>query len=140
MQALYADILATCGTAIAEVVTTVARASEGGVLVHCHAGKDRTGVVVALLLSLADVPPPVIIADYALSDTYLQPLYDEILGALDDRARRERARSWLHSRPEAMRDVLAWLDERYGGVEAYLRAAGVSTNDLARVRERLVRA
>jgi len=131
-------MLVDCRASFGAAVTAIARAPEGGVLVHCHAGKDRTGLVVALLLTLVGVPDDIIVADYALSDRYLQPLYDEILAAIDDPPRRERLRSWLHARPEGMQGALAALDERYDGAASYLRAAGVSADDLARARERLV--
>ena len=56
----YQSMLARFGPQIAAVVTTVAGAGEGGVLVHCAAGKDRTGLIVALLLGALEVVPDVI--------------------------------------------------------------------------------
>ena len=60
-------------TQFGAAVGVIADAEEGGVLVHCHAGKDRTGLVVALLLAVAGVAPEVIAADYALSEPNLAP-------------------------------------------------------------------
>ena len=60
----------------------IARAPDGGVLFHCHAGKDRTGLVAALLLALAGTPDEIIAQDYHLSYTYLLPTFDEWLGEL----------------------------------------------------------
>ena len=57
----------------------VAAAAPGGVLVHCHAGKDRTGLILGLVLALIGVPETIIAEDYAASDTYLQPLYEAML-------------------------------------------------------------
>ena len=51
----------------ASIATAIARAPAGGVVVHCHAGKDRTGIAIALVLSLVGVPDETIAADYALS-------------------------------------------------------------------------
>ena len=121
---------------IAAIVRAVARAPDGTVLIHCHAGQDRTGLVVALLLALAGVPYPTIAADYALSSTYLQPLYEGWLSALAT-TEADRSAWWLASPPDAMLAVLATLDARHGGVHAYLRAAGVSPAELERIRDRL---
>ena len=123
---------------VGAVVRAVAEAPEGGVLVHCFAGKDRTGIVAALALALAGVPRETIAADYALSDSYLQPLYDELLAVVDDPAERERRALQYRSPPESILAVLDHLDARYGGVAAYLRAAGVTNEQLERIRVRLV--
>lgn len=70
---IYVLMLHRFAPRVATIMTGVARAEEGGVLVHCLAGKDRTGLIVALLLSLVGVPDDVIAADYALSSEYLRP-------------------------------------------------------------------
>ena len=124
---------------IAAVITAFADAPAGGVLVSCHAGKDRTGLIVALILALAGVPYPTIAADYALSDTYLQPLYAEWLAGEPDAARRARLAEDLTSSPETMLAALAHL-ESLGGVQAYLLDAGVSPEQVERLRERLLTA
>jgi protein-tyrosine phosphatase len=139
---LYALMLERCRPRIAAVVAAVGAAPAGGVLVYCHAGKDRTGLITALVLALADVQPATIAADYALSEAYLQPLYDAQLGATRTAADRERLARQLRSplnaaRPETMLDTLAYLDARHRGVYAYLRSAGVAEQDLHRVRSRL---
>jgi protein-tyrosine phosphatase len=123
---------------IAAIVTAVAHAPDGGVLVHCHAGKDRTGAVVAILLALAGVPDDVIADDYALSAVNLAPMIAEWLDSMSDEPA-ERARLTRLSNPsrEAMLDTLAYVRHRHGGPEAYLLAGGVTPADLQRVRTRL---
>jgi protein-tyrosine phosphatase len=122
----YAVYLDRFAPRVAIVVRAVADAPEGGVLVHCHAGKDRTGVVVALLLALAGVPHDTIAADYALSDALLRPLY-----AQDTPGQR------LASRPDVMLATLVHLNATYGSVRSYLKAQGVSARDMERIKERL---
>ena len=61
------------------IVAAVADARPGGVLIHCYAGKDRTGMSVALLLSLAGVSDEDIADDYALTMLNLEPLIGEWL-------------------------------------------------------------
>jgi protein-tyrosine phosphatase len=116
-------------------VAAVAEA-DGIVVVHCFAGKDRTGLVAALLLSVAGATDDAIVSDYALSEPNMDPLLGEwIESAVDDDDRRLRSR--LGQAPSAaMTGVLAWL-RREGGADAYLREAGVGDDDLGRLRARL---
>ncbi|HVG01197.1 MAG TPA: tyrosine-protein phosphatase, partial [Chloroflexia bacterium] len=68
-QGEYIEIVERSKQLLAKVIKAVAASlEEGGVLVHCHGGKDRTGIVVALLLSLAGVPRETIAEDYAMSE------------------------------------------------------------------------
>jgi protein-tyrosine phosphatase len=102
----------------ARAIEAVAQAEPGGVLIHCVGGKDRAGQIAMLLLALAGVAPEEIAADYALSG--------------DDHA------EFLASRGTSSTDVilstLAELD-----VEDYLLASGVSPEDLAALRARMLR-
>jgi protein-tyrosine phosphatase len=123
---------------ITEVIKTVAAADEGGVLVHCFAGKDRTGVIVALLLAVAGVDHETIIEDYAQSDNYLQPLYEQIIARFEgEPERQEMLRRQLGSPAEAMRMMLAHLDEKYDGPLAFLRTYGLTEQEIERLRLRL---
>lgn len=125
---------------IARIIRAVADAAEGGVLLHCHAGKDRTGIAVALLLGLVGVPEDAIAADYAASEARLWPLYYRLEAeAADDPVALARIRRQKPiCAPETMRGVLLHLRGRYGGVTDYLLGAGLAEEDLARVRRRLV--
>jgi protein-tyrosine phosphatase len=125
---------------IAQAVEAVARAPEGAVLIHCAAGKDRTGLISALLLGLAGVPAETIAADYAMTAELLWPREQAWLAGLPPEERAERAAMMARYAPtaEVMLAVLAGLTERFGGVEPYLLAAGVERDDLDRLRDRLV--
>ena len=109
-------------------------------LVHCTAGKDRTGVITALLLGLAGVPHETIIADYALTSTYLG---EGFMAGLKQRAL-ERGFTWEQYAPlttcppENMAQTLQHIDAAYGGVEPYLRHIGLSEAQLAGLRGRLL--
>lgn len=130
---VYRLILDHYADAAAEVLRTVANAEPGGIVVHCHAGKDRTGIVTALLLRLAGVLDEEIIADYAASEPCLMPLYERIVAE----ARGVPAVAKPTADPEAMRGTLAYLDSAHGGVPAYLRAAGLTEAELEQLRARL---
>jgi protein-tyrosine phosphatase len=124
---------------VAQVMTAIADAPEGGVLVHCAAGKDRTGLVSALLLGLVGVPAETIATDYALTAELLRPRDQEWLEhGPGERADREALLNRFAPTAEVMLEVLDGLERRYGGVEGYLAAAGVSPADLGRLRDRLL--
>ena len=124
---------------VAEVMAAIAGAPEGGVLIHCAAGKDRTGLISALLLGLAGVPAETIAADYALTAELLRPRDQEWLEhGPGERAEREALAARFAPTAEVMLEVLEGLDRRYGGVEGYLAAAGVSPADLDTLRQRLL--
>jgi protein-tyrosine phosphatase len=107
---------------------------------HCTAGKDRTGVVSALLLLLLGVPREVVIGDYSLTALYTGnriPAADQWFAerGIDP----ERAAHVLSSRREAMEETLAHLDSSHGGEERFLRVeAGVSEAEIRALREWLV--
>jgi protein-tyrosine phosphatase len=138
VQEMYILMIEQYPSRIAAIVRAIAQAEDGGVVVHCFAGKDRTGVIVALLLAVAGAEPATIVTDYAASDNYLAPLYDEILESLaHDPPQQRHLASMLVSPAEAMRATLTHLDTTYGGAEAYLQAAEVNQQDLQRLRLRL---
>ena len=120
------------------VLRAVAEAPPGGLVVHCFAGKDRTGVVAALLLSVAGVPREAIAEDYALSRPGLLPLLEEWLAAEADPDVREHMRRRFECAPGTMKAALEHLDRRYGGVTAYLRCVGVDPASQERLRVRLL--
>jgi protein-tyrosine phosphatase len=113
--------------------------SDGAVLVHCAAGKDRTGVVVALALAAAGVPADRIVADYVATAERMEPLLARLMAS-------ETYREDLESRPQdshrpradTMRRLLEVLDEQYGGPLGWLATAGFGPADVARLRARLV--
>jgi protein-tyrosine phosphatase len=110
--------------------------ADGPVLFHCFAGKDRTGVVAALMLSLAGVEPDAIGSDYAETDVQLATRYDEWLAkaAPDDV---ERMRAELRCPPEWILSTLDHVDRKWGGVEGYLQAAGLADSAVERLQTKL---
>ena len=120
-----------------QAIEAVADAPPGGVVVHCYAGKDRTGLTCAMLLRLAGVGPEDIAADYGLSGENIRQLIEPWANAAPDD--RERALRWRigSSPPRVMTDVLAALEERHGDVRSYLLDAGASPAALDRARDRL---
>lgn len=122
---------------VAAAVRAVANAPAGGVVIHCAGGKDRTGLLSAFLLHLAGVADEDIAADYALSEQRLRSRHEGWFAAAETDEELERLRRIAQTPAASMVGVFAELERRYGGVEPYLRAAGVTDAELALVRERL---
>ena len=122
---------------VAAAVRAVAHAPEGGVLIHCVGGKDRTGLLAAFLLHLAGVPDDEIAADYALSEERLLPRHEAWFAAAADEEELERLQRIAQTPAASMSGVFAELERRHGGVEGYLSQAGVSDEELEQARARL---
>ena len=122
---------------VGAAVKAVAHAPEGGLVIHCVGGKDRTGLLTALLLYLAGVPVEEIARDYAVSEERLRPRHDQWLEAAESDAERERLERITQCPPEAIVEVFGELERRYGSVEDYLRNAGVTDEEMELARRRL---
>lgn len=115
-----------------EALGVIAAAGPGPLLFHCVAGKDRTGVIAALLLTLADVTPDAIATDYAASTGNLRDAYLRRYDKADPAAIIEAVRC-----PQpGVYNMLQYLD-RAGGVRAYLGSIGLGAAQIDRLRARL---
>ena len=138
LPAFYARTLDTRGPQIAEVMQAIAEADPGVVLFHCTAGKDRTGLISALLLGNAGVEDEDIVADYARTEHLISDLVAEFLDlARENGTDLDAYRRVLRARPETMRKVLADLSKRYGTAEEYLAGIGMTAEARSRSKGRL---
>jgi protein-tyrosine phosphatase len=133
----YLATMRRCGHRFGEAFAAVANARPGVVVVHCAGGKDRTGLVSALLLRNAGVAIEEIAADYALAEERLAELREAYLAAATDEADRALRFRLSGAPAAAMRGVLEELERHDGGVDGYLRDAGVDDETIARGRARL---
>ena len=122
---------------VAASLRAVANAPEGGVVIHCVGGKDRTGLLTAFLLHLAGVDEETIAQDYALSEERLRARHEAWFEAAESEEELQRLRRIAQTPSESMLGVFAELKRRYGGVEEYLREAGASDEELELARARL---
>jgi protein tyrosine/serine phosphatase len=111
--------------------------ADGPVVFHCMGGKDRTGLVAALLLRMAGVDPSVIGDDYALTAANLATRTQAWLDHAETENDRRRIEKLSQTPATGMRRVVETIEERYGSVANYLAAAGVSDAQLERLRARL---
>jgi protein-tyrosine phosphatase len=140
---LYEDMVERGGPQLVRAVDTVAEhIGEGPVLVHCVAGKDRTGLVVALIQAAIGVTLESIVAEYALSDAPTQRRRDAMIAAPvtgDPPVGRSPALLW--SAPaEAMTLFAQRVTDLHGSMAAWPAALGVSPATIERLRGRLLTA
>jgi len=141
---LYVSMLEHGATSFAEVARLVAASRDDAptaVLVHCTAGKDRTGVSVALLLDAVGARRTAVVADYAVSATNLAgPWADGMRGmitAMGMPLTPQLDELVTATPPAAIEQALAWVDAQGGSAE-YLRAGGLTATELDALRARLV--
>jgi protein-tyrosine phosphatase len=130
----YCEILTSFGARFATALSSIAEVTtdpnrvDGAVAYHCAVGKDRTGLLTALLLGAIGADEEAIVEDYARSaaSTAVQVSWLWSFGHPDGDASDEDLAVGLWSaRPETMRATLGWIEERFGGVGGYLRQSGV---------------
>ena len=128
LAGMYQHVLDARGSQLAEVVRALLAEDGLPAVIGCAAGKDRTGVTIALLLDLAGVPRDVIVDDYAISAHYFASPVTHI--------ERDDWRSGslvVDSPPEFIESALAHLDERHGGARSLLRAHGITDGEMDRL-------
>lgn len=117
------DTLDNSGPELASAIHTYANPASYPILLHCTQGKDRTGLIVLLVLLLLDVPLPAISHDYFLS---VEGLRVERESRLKEIRSIGLADEFADCPVDFVEKMVGYLDEKYGGIEGYLEAVGVS--------------
>lgn len=136
-ETFFPWLLRCVGPELVQVIETLAEEREGAGLFHCETGKDRTGLVAALILGLLGVDDEEIVADYMQSAPYFEPM----LEFLDTRGRPVPDRFWLAQEPPieaGMRAMLRMINEEYGGARNFLLDAGASEEMLDSLVEQML--
>lgn len=136
MSAMYISLVENSKTTLAAIFRKIAGA-EGCVLYHCTAGKDRTGIVTMLLLKLAGVSDELVLADYSVTEQYMQPLFKK-QKQMVEAAGIEVPDFVFQSKPEFMQKLLAYLQQHYETPEKYLLQAGLNDLTIEQLKEKLV--
>jgi protein-tyrosine phosphatase len=133
----YMSYLRRRPDSIVAAVRTIARA-DGAALVHCAAGKDRTGVVVAMALDAAGVDRAMIVSDYVATGERIHAIFHRLLQSETYRAELSGSDPESHAPlAETMERVLELLDEEAGGSADWLLTNGLAEEDLFRLCRRL---
>jgi protein-tyrosine phosphatase len=134
----YLHYLEIGGDRLAQAFALFAEEERYPFLVHCTAGKDRTGVLIGMIMDVLGADPADIAHEYALSDASI----DRLLAYLRASGRQlegteEEIRARLATPPERMAGFIELLREHHGGAEAFFRKQGVSAATIERVRDLL---
>jgi len=140
LAARYLEMLDEGAESIGRALHILADPSSLPLVFHCAAGKDRTGVVAAIVLDVLGIRDDDIATDYSLSRlgmdrfrAWILETYPEAADAMSD-----QPQAFLAAPVEAMHLFLAGLRERHGSVDAYVASLGVSDDVLDAVRENLL--
>jgi len=128
------------GDSIAEALRHIADEDAHPVIVHCTAGKDRTGVVTAMLLDILGVAHEDIAADYHLTNANMEPIIERVRNApVYKENGLAYAPQWIFdAQPETMIAFLARMTEIYGGAEQWALQRGITPAQIASIREHLL--
>ena len=112
--------------------------AEGAAVVHCAAGKDRTGTVVAMALDVAGVPRDEIVADYVLTAERIEQIIGRLMPreAYGEALAKQKVEDQL-PRPESIEAILQASHEGWGGAAGWLLDHGWSEAEVERLRARL---
>jgi protein-tyrosine phosphatase len=142
LDGIYRMLVEHRGPAIAAVIRELAAPGALPAVVHCSVGKDRTGVIIALVLSVVGVPDEVIALDFAATGLFLTDEHRQVMIAMIASYGMEesQAAQLMSSDPVLITEVLASVRRHHGSVESYLVAHGVSLEELDALRRELLEA
>ena len=132
---LGCDSLDYCGNEIHQVFSILADEEKYPVLVHCTQGKDRTGLIIMLVLLLCEIPLDIIAIDYLASERELQPEREERLVEIQSVGLGEE---FVGCPPDFAEKVFMHIEGKYGGIMNYLEYAGIQEDMRSRVRSCLL--
>jgi len=124
-----------CGSEIASALKIMRNPNLFPILVHCTQGKDRTGIVIALALSLCDVSDEVIIMDYARSQNGLDPQRDIMV---EEMRKTGLDSGFSDAPPEVIEMTLDYIRSKYKSIGDYLKYHGLNDNDFEAIRRNLL--
>lgn len=141
----YADILEKgAQSSYPKILQHIANEPDKPLIIHCTAGKDRTGVLCALLLSLCGVDDETVAKEYELTETGLTSMVPQIMEHLKEhpamKGNEAGILNMLSAKKANMLGTLELIREKYGGPEGYMiDACGLSKDDVENIRKNLVR-
>ncbi|KAL0073202.1 protein-tyrosine phosphatase-like protein [Phycomyces blakesleeanus] len=132
---MYQHFVSNCQVEIISALRIFVDSSQYPIIVHCTHGKDRTAIVIALILSILDVSRDSIIEDYVQTQTELAHIRADILEDMEEAGLSEE---FADADPKNMNMLLSFLESNYGSIKQYLKSIGFSETEQDAVRENLI--
>ena len=127
LQSQYLEMLDTSGEQIVAALRVLASPDALPAVFHCTAGKDRTGLLSAIVLTLVGVPEETVVADYALSAAAMDRLREKIIRKYPESEERLNSIDGVFTaEPRKMEVLLDYARERYGSMESYVETLGAA--------------
>ena len=123
MGGMYSGLVENSKDGLKEIFANMA-GEEGVTLYHCTAGKDRTGIITMLVLKLAGVADDAVLADYAVSETYMKDMFEK-QRRMVEKAGVNVPDYVFRSKPEYLQKLLEHIAGQSGAAEGYLEAIGL---------------
>lgn len=108
-------------------------ADKGIIAFHCTAGKDRAGIITAILFMIVGADKRDIIANYQVSHTYIKPIIEKLFKLYPN-----YPMNIMKSKPEWISNSIDRINNKYGGVEKYLMSRGVTDKEIKIIKEKLI--
>lgn len=140
MTTAYKTIASEGAKSYTMIVRSILEEPQNGFIFHCTAGKDRTGVLAALLLELAGVPEEYILKDYDLTNIGLKSWLEELMVIVSKQTGTDlaAARRMTSARPDSMAGFLAWQRERGGAAGYFEKECGLSKEEVEKLKNSLI--
>jgi protein tyrosine/serine phosphatase len=132
----YVSMLRNCGPAIRDIFGALAESSTCPAVIHCSAGKDRTGITSALILGSIGVEDEAIIADYAMTDANVARII--VLGGDAYYDPPDNPSPLMRAHPETMTGLLAAITTEWGSIPGYLTRIGVTERERAAIADQML--
>lgn len=139
LQSQYLEMLDTSGDQIVGALQVLASPDALPAVFHCTAGKDRTGLLSAIVLSLVGVPDETVVADYALSAAAMDRLREKIIRKYPESEERLNTIDGVFTaEPQKMEVLLDYARQQYGSLESYVAALGAGPELVPALRQALL--
>ncbi|MDD4644574.1 MAG: tyrosine-protein phosphatase [Bacteroidales bacterium] len=142
MDSVYREMVDMMVQPVGDMIRILLNPHDRPVLIHCQGGKDRTGFATAVIYWILDVDQEVIIHDYLKSNEFMHKKLRKIIRRMRIFTFGIFPKSNLYAAFEVRAQYLdsAWsvIQTKYGGLEGYLAAAGIGTEDITKLREELM--
>jgi protein-tyrosine phosphatase len=126
---IYLATIKAFAPRVKDVFDAIAKHIDGGaILFHCFAGKDRTGIIAALLFLLAGVPALDILADYIVSSVYIRPVMTKLNKPFEE----------IRIYPDEIELIMEEIENNCGGIKNYLKNIGVPPESIEKIKEHFV--